>query len=165
MLISFEASTLRRSADGRSSMRAPSRCRSKPPDQVEPVHHLHGRNPAAQAYSRNFGLGSTDGGTYQGAWGQGQLHTGADDFSKCSKLWVTSGKLWDTDADGSGAIAWLAYTDCASGERQYFKLGSVAGEGKSTNLTTTPVYNAKHPTVMVCTYKGSSQMRDCGSSW
>ena len=25
-------------------MRAPSPCRSKPPDQVEPVHHLHGRN-------------------------------------------------------------------------------------------------------------------------
>ncbi|MBZ3901455.1 winged helix-turn-helix domain-containing protein [Streptomyces scabiei] len=45
MLISFEASTLRRSAGGRSSMRAPSRCRSKPPDQVEPVHHFPGRNP------------------------------------------------------------------------------------------------------------------------
>ncbi|WP_286249236.1 hypothetical protein [Streptomyces graminofaciens] len=44
MLISFEASTLRRSAGGRSSMRAPSRCRSKPPDQVEPVHHFLGRN-------------------------------------------------------------------------------------------------------------------------
>ncbi len=25
-------------------MRASSRRRSKPPDQVEPVHHLHGRN-------------------------------------------------------------------------------------------------------------------------
>lgn len=44
VLISFEASTLRRSAGGRSSMRAPSRCRSKPPDQVEPVHHFPGRN-------------------------------------------------------------------------------------------------------------------------
>ncbi|MEW2293605.1 hypothetical protein ABZ719_12990, partial [Streptomyces sp. NPDC006743] len=31
-------------AGGRSSMRASSRCRSKPPDQVEPVHHFPGRN-------------------------------------------------------------------------------------------------------------------------
>ncbi len=38
-------STSRRSAGGRSSMRAPSRCRSKPPHQVEPVHHFPGRNP------------------------------------------------------------------------------------------------------------------------
>ncbi|MGW3951915.1 hypothetical protein ACWEKM_13445 [Streptomyces sp. NPDC004752] len=120
---------------------------------------------AAQAYSRSFALWSTDGGWYHGAWGQGTLNTSSDDFSKCSRLWVTRGKLTDEDADGSGAIAWLAYTDCATGERNYFKLGSVAGEGKSTELTTAPVYNAKHPTVMVCLYKGSSQMRDCGSSW
>ncbi|QJS13858.1 hypothetical protein HKX69_33810 [Streptomyces argyrophyllae] len=44
MLISFEASTLRRSAGGRSSMRDSFRRRSKPPDQVEPVHHFPGRN-------------------------------------------------------------------------------------------------------------------------
>ncbi|MFI1293671.1 hypothetical protein ACH4VM_35435 [Streptomyces sp. NPDC020792] len=36
---------LERSAGGRSSMRASSRCRSKPPDQAEPVHHFPGRNP------------------------------------------------------------------------------------------------------------------------
>ncbi|MGQ4389164.1 hypothetical protein [Streptomyces sp. SAS_270] len=119
---------------------------------------------AAQAYSRHFGLHSTDDG-YSGAWGQGNLNTSSDDFSRCSRLWVTSGKLWDLDADGSGAIAWLAYTDCATGEREYFKLGSIAGDGESTALTTASVYNAKHPTVMVCLYKGSSQMRDCGSSW
>ncbi|MDQ0990976.1 hypothetical protein QFZ74_002204 [Streptomyces sp. V3I7] len=54
MLISFEASTLRRSAGDRSSMQAPSRCRSKPPDQVEPVHHFLGRNPGLgrQAFTR-----------------------------------------------------------------------------------------------------------------
>ncbi|MBO3675712.1 hypothetical protein [Streptomyces sp. NEAU-YJ-81] len=104
---------------------------------------------AAQAYSRAFALNSTDSGWYYGAWGQGTLNTSSDDFSKCSRLWVTSGKLWDEDADGSGAIAWLAYTDCATGEREYFKLGSVGGEGKSTTLTTASVYNAKHPTVSV----------------
>jgi hypothetical protein len=38
-------STSRRSAGGRSSMREPSRCRSKRPYQVEPIHHFQGRNP------------------------------------------------------------------------------------------------------------------------
>ncbi|MBB6420836.1 hypothetical protein HDC93_006464 [Streptomyces sp. AK010] len=45
VLISFEASTLRRSAGGRSPMRASARCRSKPRDQVQPVQHFPGRNP------------------------------------------------------------------------------------------------------------------------
>lgn len=44
VLTSFEVSTLRGSAGGRSSVRAPSRCRSTPPDQVEAVHHFPGRD-------------------------------------------------------------------------------------------------------------------------
>ncbi|WP_222441010.1 DUF6083 domain-containing protein [Streptomyces sp. BK340] len=42
-------------------MRASSRRRSKPPDQVEPVHHLHGRNlcpecgASIRVYPTNYG--------------------------------------------------------------------------------------------------------------
>lgn len=120
---------------------------------------------SAHAYSRWFGLYTGDTGLFTGGWGQGRLHSSADDFSRCSTLWVAEGRIWDQDADGHGVIAWLAYTDCATGERKYFKLGSVGGDGNDAPLTTASVYNAKHPTIMMCLYKGTSQMKSCASSW
>ncbi|MDQ0847600.1 hypothetical protein [Streptomyces sp. V1I6] len=119
---------------------------------------------AAHAYSRWFGLYTGDGGFY-GGWGQGRLHSSADDYSRCARLWVAEGKIRDQDADGHGVIAWLAYTDCATGARKYFKLGSVAVSGNEAPLTTASVYNAKHPSIMMCLYDGTSQMKACASSW
>ena len=51
----LRASTPRRSTGGRSPMRASSRRRSKPPDQVEPLHHLHGRNLVCRPQGRRCG--------------------------------------------------------------------------------------------------------------
>ncbi|MFJ9362189.1 winged helix-turn-helix transcriptional regulator [Streptomyces mirabilis] len=48
----LRASTPRRSAGGRSSMRASARSRSKPPEQVEPVHRIPGRNPGHTPLNR-----------------------------------------------------------------------------------------------------------------
>ncbi|MFJ2649121.1 hypothetical protein ACIO1C_20595 [Streptomyces sp. NPDC087420] len=121
---------------------------------------------AAQAYSRSFGLNTGDsGGAFYGGWGQGVLNTSADDLAKCARLWVTSGRIWDEDADGHGVIAYMAYDDCATGARKYYKLGSVGGSGATAALTTAAVSNAKHPSIMMCLYDGTSQMKSCASSW
>ncbi|MER6398805.1 hypothetical protein ABT263_22550 [Kitasatospora sp. NPDC001603] len=70
-------------------------------------------------------------------------------------------KIYDTDGDGNGAIAYLITYKCGTGTKQITKLGSVSGEGRSALLSSVTVYNVSSAALQVCEYYGDDQFIDC----
>ncbi|MGW3951914.1 hypothetical protein ACWEKM_13440 [Streptomyces sp. NPDC004752] len=63
--------------------------------------------------------------------------------------------------DGYGTIAYLMYTDCATGKIKHQAIGE-AHYGGAVRLSTSPVYNAKLPRFLLCrTSQDGGKWIDC----
>ncbi|MFJ2649120.1 hypothetical protein ACIO1C_20590 [Streptomyces sp. NPDC087420] len=90
---------------------------------------------------------------------------GASSNTGCSYAKVNGtyrGVLEDRNADAYGVVAYLQYTDCATGQIKQMEVGKV-GTGK-TNLSLTSVYNAKLPRLLLCAWTtGGGSFIDCAT--
>ncbi|MFK4146195.1 hypothetical protein [Streptomyces sp. NPDC004065] len=80
-------------------MRAPSRCRSKPPDQVEPVHHFPGRNQ----HIKEFGT-AADGRLFRASQGGHLLSKEYGEVWKAARLAVL------TESEAASPLADVPYS-------------------------------------------------------
>jgi hypothetical protein len=77
-------------------------------------------------------------------------------YGTCYYAKITTGKVFDTDADGRGAIAYLIYTDCRNGRAVRATAGYAAPKGDWTYLNSGTHGYATKAGVKICLRKDGS---------
>jgi hypothetical protein len=75
---------------------------------------------------------------------------------QCYYARISSGSVFDVEADGYGVIAYLLYTDCRNGHAVHATAGYVAKKGHSSGLSTSTYKYATKAGVQVCLRKNGN---------